>query len=274
MEHTIDITLIIFVFCSCIILFCVFVIYKLANKNRDILDGSHLINCGNFANEVPKYASPLAFDDKVLLCNSIDDIGNVTKKIESCLSIISHVWQPQDVIQLVLLCKNYINDGQPLSSTHRYYFLRYLESLVMEINWYNGYCFEKNKGLTEIEIEERRLVFDEINHLYTLAKSVKGFREENDKEEVEASQRLPGEDLHFDAEHANNDDSHSLQGNKKASHSPVIKVDAVPKVKSATVDADERLLHDLQNPHEELFDAMNLAGAASQGDGDKKENNQ
>lgn len=221
--------------------------------------------------DVPKCASPLAFDDKSLLCATINDLVSAKRKVESNLGDINYVWQPQDVMQLVLLCKSYIDEGKPLDSTHKYYFLRYLESLVMDLNWYNGYCFEKNDSLTETEKSERKIVFDEINHLYSLANSVKDFRERS-VEEDNTSKKFPGEDLNFDGEQGSKDGSHLSQEPKKNTRKTVIKIDAVPKVKSATVDADERLLHDLQNPHEELLDALNLTANHSNEDSDSEDN--
>lgn len=264
----VDWTSTIFIVGCCAIVFIMFLGLKLYIIEKKEERYGHSPYDNNHFN-IPKYASPLAFDDKALLCNTLDEIDNVMKKVESYLNIVSHVWQPQDVIQLVLLCKYYIDDGQALS-THRYYFLRYLESLVMDLNWFNCDCFEKNKGLTETEMEERKFVFDEINHLYSLAKSVKNFREEN--EDAGTYDKLPGENLNFDVGQRYEGDVRTSQEAKKVNRKSVIKVDEVPKVKTATVDADERLLHDLQNPHEELFDSKNIGVGSSEGDNESDKN--
>lgn len=216
--------------------------------------------------EVVKYATPLAFDDRIFLCRTIHEVDSIKKVIESNLKIPNHLWQPQEVMQLIQLTRCKTPDEE-IDSMHHYYALRYMESLVMYLNWLNNELIEGND--VEENTRKRDKVYQEIRHLYScplgwvqrivLSRSKPEGEEEDTKDDSESEQeRRVDTDEENSLQKAMDDfGKRSLPGSEEDFSEIFQKLKFVPPSatdevkpcngKKVSIDADSRLLHDLQN---------------------------
>lgn len=239
--------------------------------------------------KIPKYASPLAFDDRILYCKNLDEVNSVASFIEKLLTIKEHIWHPQELLQLLLVVKYYLGDNN-LESVSSYQFLRYIESLVMHLNVLNVSMVDSEAK--DYDIFHRNIIFDEINHCYFLAKDLK---KQNDKftdkvlqkvrkylkDDESAHKEEPSDNIqHFleaDDSHENKeemkdsqsqqegtdeDDSVNLHDSENRTYRKIIEVPDSDSIKTKTeeslIDADKRLIDELKKrgDDEEIPDSV------------------
>lgn len=239
--------------------------------------------------KIPKYASPLAFDDRILYCKNLDEVNSVASFIEKLLTVKEHIWHPQELLQLLLLVKYYLGDNN-LESVLSYQFLRYIESLVMHLNVLNVSMLDTKAK--DYDNFHRNIIFDEINHCYFLAKDLK---KQNDKSTDKVLQKvrkylkddesahkeesraniqhlLEADDSHENKEEKNDsqsqqegadeDDSVNLHDAENRTYRKIIEVPDSDSIKTKTeeslIDADKRLIDELKKrgDDEEIPDSV------------------
>jgi hypothetical protein len=222
------------------------------NTLRTGNDGSKDFREENDYSNISKFASPLAYDDRVLMCSTAEESETVREKIELSLKEISHVWQPQELLQLLQIVRGWLSrDGKPFDNYHSYMLLRYLEALVMGLNFQNGYWLEQ-PSKNSVDLEERSRIFGEINHLYSLAKTIGESRHDKGQQADQTprgGRKLPGEGL-------------NLLANARPGKD-FIDVSGYPKPKAAT--GNKKIIEDLHR--------HSPAPSSSSHDGNKENTN-
>lgn len=187
-------------------------------------------------NRVAKFASPLAYDDRIIMCSTLDEVDAARKKVEISLKDINHIWNPQELLQLLMLVKGYIvEDGKFFKSYHDYLLLRYMESLVMALNGENCYWEEHKDVASDINIRRRELIYEELKHLYYYAKLIsdkdkKIYRENNNARNPQGNR------------------ADSVNGKpSKPSCQPVLDPGNFGKPAQIKVNGDEQLRNDMTN---------------------------
>lgn len=175
--NELTIILILVSFLAVVIIFNVIFYNKVCGiaADRVVDDSNREQNSSNQNSEIkesgiPKYASPLAFDDRILCCKSLEEINTVAACVERLILLIDHIWHPQELLQLLLLLKNYLDDHD-LKYMLTYQYIRYMETLVLHLNRLNVNLLDSDDY--DEDIYERKIIFDEINHCYNLAKDFK-----------------------------------------------------------------------------------------------------
>lgn len=214
--------------------------------------------------EVTRYAVPQAFDDRIFLCRTVPEAESVRKVIESNLKIPAHFWQPQEIMQLIQLtkCKTPAED---MDTMHSYYALRYMESLVMLLNRLNNELIGGNE--VEDNTLKRDIVHTEICRLYgrplgwvrekkfnddrmrnisdSNDKSEEQSAKDNDRRTVKESRPDAISVPHKKALPGSEEDVSQILNSAKI-NPPSTGKDLSANKPKATIDADNRLLHDLQ----------------------------